>query len=180
MSNTLENWAYTNNKIQLFYCFDYFKPSLILCPTESVSLSRIEKIRRDLANQLNQEAASQFHQSPLRRPSRKTQSLNRSNSDCAERKRNPGVGVIVSSRQTLCRDGSADSSRSGRSLSSSSSSYSCGGPVSTQTRTARPDRSSLNRRQSVWWSHHDLSSSENNRISLFISQWSKKYQITKS
>ena len=42
------------------------------------------------------------------------------------------------------------------------------------------DRSSLNRRQSVWWSHHDLSISENNSIGLFISQWGNKYQITKS
>ena len=145
----MHQWFYWCIGIQRFYCFDtLLKPSLMFCLTESVSLSRIEKIRRDLANQLNQEATSQFHHSQLRRPSRKTQSLNRSNSDCAERKRNPGVGVIVSSRQTLCRDGSADSSRSGRSLSSSSSSYSCSGPVSTQTRTARPDRSSLNRSNS--------------------------------
>ena len=42
------------------------------------------------------------------------------------------------------------------------------------------DRSSLNRRRSVWWLHHDISISSIDRISLFISQWGKKFQITKS
>ena len=43
------------------------------------------------------------------------------------------------------------------------------------------DRSSHDRRrQSVLWSQLDLSISENNSIGLLISQWGKKYQITKS